>query len=150
MEPILGLLVIIVILVILGFGLDVIIFGLVSLLALGMALTEIFFLYCIVRLIFSKRRSAVFTRIAKSEKARYETAYYMTEGTELPNIFPCEVVMRKRLYDPEKTVKVRIDAGKKFVYDRNAVLTILAGTVLGALMCLFFVGGVMLIFTHYP
>ncbi len=150
MEFILGLVVIIVLLLILGFGPDIIIFGVISLLVLMTVLTELFFLYCIVRLIFSKRKNAVFTRIGKRDKDRYETAFYMADGVELPNIFPCEVVMRKRLYDPDKQIKVRVDAGRKFVYDRNAVLTILFGALLGALMCVLFGGGMLLMFAHYP
>ena len=150
MEFLLGLAIIVIILLILGFGPDVIILGAVILLGALTALTEIFFLYCDVRLIFSKRRSAVFTRIAKHGKAKYESAFYMTEAGELPNIFPCEVIMRNRLYDPEKTVKVHIDAGKRFVYDRNALLTILFGTLLGALLCFLIAAGLFLLYGGRP
>ncbi len=150
MEFILGLAVIVLILLILGFGLDVIIFGAGVIVGILAALTELFFLYCDIRLIFSKRRSAVFTHIAKQGRAKYDTAFYMTDEGELPNIFPCEVIMRKKLYDPEKTVKVHIDARKKFVYDRNALLTILFGTLLCALLCFFFVGGAFLLFRGFP
>lgn len=150
MEFILGLAIIIIILLILGFGPDVIIFGIIGLIGVLTVLTELFFLYCDVRLLFSKRRSATFTHIAKREKTNYETAFYMTDDGELPNIFPCEMIMRKRLYDPERTVKVRVDAGKKFVYDRNALLTIIFGTLLGGLLCFSFVAGLMLLFANVP
>ena len=50
-------------------------------------------------------------------------------------MFPAEMVMKKRLYKSGKTVKLRVDVKKKFVYDRNARLTILLGVPLCTLLC---------------
>ena len=149
MELILGAVVIAVLLLILGFGIDIIIFGFVGILALAAAASELLFLYFTVRLLFSKKREAVFTRIGRTEKSRYDTAFYRTDEGELPNVFPAEVVMKKRLYDSEKTIKLRIDAGKKFVYDRNARATIIAGVPLCSLMCLFLGFGIYLMLMNY-
>ena len=60
---------------------------------------------------------------------------YETEKGELPNIFPAEFVMRDKIYKPEKTVRLRIDRRGKFVFDRNARLTILFGLPLCAALC---------------
>ena len=150
MELILGLAVIIILLLILGFGIDTIIFGIVGLLTLAAGASGLILLYFAVRLLFSKKRTAVFARIGRPEKARYDVAYYRTDEGELPNVFPAEVVMKKRLYDSEKNVKLRIDAGKKFVYDRNARATILAGVPLCTLLCAFLVFGIYLMLANYP
>lgn len=150
MELILGLAVIIILLLILGVGLDVIIFGFAGLLCLASLFSELLFIYFAVRLLFSKRMTAVFTRIGRTKKGKYDTAFYMTDEGELPNVFPAEVVMKDRLYDVHKTLKLRIDAGKKFVYDRNARLTILLGVPLCTLLCLALLGLARLMLVHYP
>ena len=46
-----------------------------------------------------------------------------------------EMVMKKQLYKSDKKLKLRIDVKKKFVYDRNARLTILLGVPLCTLLC---------------
>ena len=117
-------------LLILGFGVDVIILGILGLIGLAAAATELVFLFFAVRLLFSKRAEAVFSRIGRTEKGKYDVAFYNTESGELPNVFPAEMVMKKQLYKSDKTLKLRIDVKKKFVYDRNARLTILLGWLL--------------------
>ena len=149
MELILGIVVIIIILLILGIGIDIIIFGFVGLLAVAAAGSELILLYFLVRLLFSKKRSAVFTRIDRQGNRRYDTAFYRTEEEgELPNVFPAEVVMKKRIYDSERTVDLRIDAGKKYVYDSNARATILIGVPLCTLLCIFLTFGINLMLTN--
>lgn len=135
MEFVLGLSIIIIILLILGFGVDVIIMGILGLIGLAAAATELVFLFFAVRLLFSKRAEAVFSRIGRTEKGRYDVAFYNTDAGELPNVFPAEMVMKKRLYKSDKKLKLRIDVKKKFVYDRNARLTILLGVPLCTLLC---------------
>ena len=135
MEFILGLVIIVILLLILGFGLNFIFVGFVCLLGLAAAATELVFLFFAVRLLFSKRVRGSFTRIGRAEKARYDTAFYRIDDTELPNVFPAEMVMKDRLYRVGREVKLRVDVRKKFVYDRNARLTILLGVPLCTLLC---------------
>lgn len=135
MEFVLGFSIIIILLLILGFGVDVIIIGIIALIGLAAAATEIVFLFFAVRLLFSKRTEAEFSRIGRTKKSRYDVAFYNVGDEELPNVFPAEMVMKKRLYKSGKTVKLRVDVKKKFVYDRNARLTILLGVPLCTLLC---------------
>ncbi|MBO6301199.1 MAG: hypothetical protein J6N15_02035 [Ruminiclostridium sp.] len=150
MEVIVGLIVIILLLLILGFGPDVIIFGLVGLLTLAAAVSALVLMYFAARLALSKRCSGTFTRIGKHGNRRYDCAYYSVDGEELPNVFPAEMVMKKRLYNSEKTVKLRTDRGGKFVYDRNARATILTGVPLTLLLTLFLALGMWFMTVHYP
>ena len=145
MEFVLGLTIIIILLLILGFGVDVIIMGIIALIGLVAAATELVFLFFAVRMLFSKRSEAVFSRIGRTEKGRYDVAFYNTDFGELPNVFPAEMVMKKRLYKNDRKIKLRIDVKKKFVYDRNARLTILLGVPLCTLLCGFIAIFVMII-----
>ena len=135
MEIILGAVVIIVLLLILGFGIDVVILGIVGVMCLISAASELLFLYFAVRLMLSKKRSALFSRIGRTEKRKYDIAFDMVGDAELPNVFPAEVVMKNRLYSADKPVNVRVDVGKKYVYDRNARLTIVLGVPLCTFLC---------------
>ena len=139
MEFILGFVIISILLLILGFGFGTIIFGLLAIMFLMIAATAVFFLYLIIRLFFSERAEAVFTHIGRGEKRKYDSAFYETAHGELPNIFPAEVILKDRFYSAEKKVKVRIDVKKKFVYDRNAVLTIYIGEALCILTTVLFI-----------
>ncbi len=134
MEFILGIAVIVIILLILGFGVDVIMIGFVGLLCLMSASSSVVLLYFGVRLMFSKRCEGEFTRIGRQGKRRYDAAFYSTDEGELPNVFPAEVVMKERFYRPDKKLRMRIDRGKKYVYDSNARLTIILGTPLCSLL----------------
>ena len=128
-----------ILLFILGIGIDVMMIGAVWIVFIAAVFSELLFLYFAVRLLLSKKASGKFTRIGRTEKGRYDSAFYSIDGTELPNVFPAEVVMKDRLYDTEKAVRLRIDAGKKFVYDRNARLTIILGVPLTTILCAFLV-----------
>lgn len=138
MEFVLGFVIISILLLILGFGFGTIIFGLLAVMFLMIAATAVLFLYLIIRLFFSERAEVTFTRIAREGKRKYDSAFYETAYGELPNIFPAEVILKDKLYSTEKKVKVRIDAKRKFVYDRNAVLTIYIGEVLCVFTSVFF------------
>ena len=150
MEFITGAAVIIILLLILGIGLDVILFGFFILLAAAAGLSELFFLYFAVRLLFSHRQDAVFARLGRTGKHKYDTAYYITDSGELPNVFPAEMVMKKQLYDSGRTSKVRLDPGGKFVYDGNAFATICAGVPLCTLLCIFLAFGIYFILNYHP
>lgn len=136
MEYLLGFIIIVILLLILGIGFDVIISGVLILLLIITAASELFFVYFGIRILFSRRFSGSFVRIDKPEKSRFDVAFYGTESGELPNVFPAEFVMRDKIYKPDKTVSLRLDAGKKYVYDRNARLTIGFGLLLCTLLTL--------------
>jgi len=130
MEALLGAVVIAILLFILGFSFQVITFGVAAVILVMTGLTSLAFLYFFVRLMMSKRCEGEFTRIERRDKEKFDRAYYMTDDGELPNAFPCEFVMRDKLYRKGRKVRLRVDRSKKRVYDRNAFMTIITGTVL--------------------
>ena len=137
MEFLAGAAVIIVLLYILGFGFNLIASGIGVCLIAATVLCEIFFIFCLVRLLLSKKVRGTFVRIGRKEKGHFDTAFYMIDGRELPNIFPSEMAMKDKFYKENKEVTLRLGIGKKCVYDLNAVLTIVCGTVLFGAGCLF-------------
>ena len=134
MEFLIGFAVIVIILLILGINIETVIFGFMVLVGTAIALSGLVLLYYGVRLIFSRKSEALFTRIGRQEDARFDTAFYMVSETELPNVFPAEVILKNRLYSTDKVISLRVDPGGKFVFDRNSRLTILIGTPLCALL----------------
>lgn len=139
MEFLAGAAVIIVLLYILGFGLNLIASGIGVCLLFVTAACELFFLFSLVRLLLSKKVRGTFTRIDKKEKWRFDTAFYDVGGREISNIFPCEMTMRDRFYKKDKEISLRLGIGGKCVYDLNAALCIIFGNVLFGAACLFFV-----------
>lgn len=138
----------IVLLYILGFGLNLIASGIAVCLVVVTVLCEMFFLFSLIRLLLSKKVSGVFTRIGRKEKWRFETAFYDISGKEIPNIFPCEMTMRDKFYKKDKEIKLRLGIGGKCVYDMNAMLTIIFGNILFGLSSWFFIWGAQELFLH--
>lgn len=87
-----------------------------------------FFAVCLVMLALSKRRTAVFTEF--SEERRFPCAVYRIDGEDVPNMFPCEMVMRGKLYVPDKEIKVLYCRPFRSAIDNNALLTIILGSVI--------------------
>lgn len=85
-----------------------------------------FFAVCLVMLALSRRRSAVFVRL--DENRRFPCAVYRINGADVVNMFPCEMVMRDKLYVPEKEIKVLYCRLNRSAIDRNALLTIIFGS----------------------
>ncbi len=111
--------------------------GLVNLFILG------FFICCIFLLTGSEKKTAVFSKIGKSPRSKFDCAYYLVDGEEYPNAFPCEIAMRRRLYVPEKQVTVRLVRKKNMVFDANAFTASVAGTVFFAVLLIAAVSGVL-------
>ena len=146
MEFLAGAAVVIVLLYILGFGLNLIAAGIVVCLAAATVLCEVFFLFSLVRLLLSKKVRGMYTRIGKKKKWRFDTAFYDVGGEEIANIFPCEMAMRDKFYKKDREITLRLGIGGKCVYDMNAVLTIVFGNLLFGLSSWFFIWGA---FTMY-
>ncbi len=85
-----------------------------------------FFAVCLVMLALSRRRSAVFVRL--DENRRFPCAVYRINGADVVNMFPCEMVMRDKLYIPEKEIKVLYCRLNRSAIDNNALLTIIFGS----------------------
>ncbi len=116
----------------------------VGILLLFVALLLLVFLYCTVRLLFSKKREAVFVRIDKpTEKSKYKVAFYRVDGEEYPCLFPEEGILRPKLYPEGKKCHVFVNYRMKKVFDRFAVTTCILGLGFGIL---FSIGAVFLYF----
>lgn len=91
-------------------------------------LTGVFFVLSLIMLIFSKRKKGTFTRV--NEEERFPVAVYEVDGEELKNVFPCEMILREKLYIPEKTVTLYFTKIRRAVIDKNAFITIIAGSAI--------------------
>lgn len=109
-----------------GFGIGDILMMVVFVIAALTVLIGIFFLVCLALLLFSKKKRGEFVRF--NDEGRFPCAVYNVDGEELPNVFPCEMIMRKKLYIPEKTVTLHYIKFRCAVADKNAFVTIIAGS----------------------
>lgn len=128
MEYLIGGALVIIIMFCIGFGWDDI--AMLGFTVVGVFIVFIggFFAVCLVILAMSKRTTAVFSEF--SEERRFPCAVYRINGTEITNMFPCEMVMRGKLYVPDKEIKVLYCRRIRSAIDNNALLTIILGSVI--------------------
>lgn len=117
---------VIILLVLLGFGFGQIASIFMAVLGICIVLTGLFFLFCLVLLIFSKREKGFFVEFDESRK--FSCPVYEVNGTRLRNLFPGEMVLKNKLYVPEKKIHIRRCRFIKSVIDKNAMLTIIFGS----------------------
>lgn len=127
MEFILGYVMIAIILLFMGFS--VIQVGVLTLLLIGVfiVLIGLFFAVCLVLLAMSRRKKAVF--VSFDEERRFPAAVYRIDGNDVPNMFPCEMIMRDRLYKPGKEITILYCKPLRAAIDKNALITMIAGSV---------------------
>lgn len=128
MDIVIGGAMLIVLMLCLGFG-----WGDIAMLGFGIVgifivLIGCFFAVCLVILALSRRKSAVFVRF--DEERKFPCAVYSIDGKDVVNMFPCEMVMRNRLYVPEKEIKVLYCRLNRSAIDSNALLTMILGSVI--------------------
>lgn len=126
MEFIIGYVLIAVIMLCMGFSLMNI--GVFTLLLIGVfiVLIGVFFSVCLVFLAMSRRRKAVF--VSFDEERRFPVAVYNIGGEEVSNLFPCEMIMRGKLYIPGKEISILYCKPRRAAIDKNALITIIAGS----------------------
>lgn len=126
MEFILGYVMIAIILLFAGFS--IIQIGVLTLLLIGVfiVLIGIFFTVCLVLLAMSRRGRAVFVRF--DEERRFPVAIYRINGDDVPNMFPAEMIMKNKLYIPDKEITLLHCKPRKAVIDKNAMVTMIAGS----------------------
>lgn len=132
MEILIILGVVIALLLIVGVDVTTILAGFMGLLFLVLLVMIGFFLYCLFILTGSKKHRGVLTKTEKSPRYNYKCAYYMIDGEEYDNIFPCEVVLKKHFYSVGKEYTVRLNKKKGIVFDPNAYACVIAGSLLTA------------------
>lgn len=107
------------------------------------AILVLFFLICLIRLLFMKRREAHFTRIDYvREDSLYPVAFYQVGDREYPCIFPEEGIFRSYFYNPNRRCHVLLNERKGRLFDPISLITIifgfLAGIAFGTLVCFLF------------
>lgn len=133
MEALIILVIIIALLVIAGISAEVIMLGIMCLMALGMLLLFVFFAFCIIRLIKCEKTYGRLAKVEKHPKFGYSTPHYEISGDVYENVFPCEVVMKNRLYAEGRICKLRLDRKRGKVFDGNAAISSVAGLFLSGL-----------------
>lgn len=104
-------------------------------LAVGIALLFVafiggFFALCLMLLAMSRRCEAVFVEIDDDpENSHFPRAVYEMDGRRVRNMFPCEMIARKKLYVPEKKIRIFYCKPRNEVIDKNAFLTIIFGSL---------------------
>lgn len=126
MEFLLGFALMIILLLCMGFGIVDIAMIVLGLSGLAIIFIGGFFIFGLVVLIFTKKVHGSF--IEFNDEGRFPCAVYNIGGESVKNLFPCEMVMRDKLYIPGKEIPLRYFKLRKFAIDKNALLTIIVGS----------------------
>lgn len=110
----------------LGFSLGDVLMMLAVILCIGIVFVGAFFLFSLVVLIASRKVTASFVKM--DDEGRYPCAVYKIGDSELKNLFPSEMIMKDKLYVPDKEIKIRRCSFFKAALDKNAVMTIVFGS----------------------
>lgn len=128
MEFVIGFALITILMMFLGFGLSEIALLVIGIICVGVIMTAIFFTFSVVLLVTSRRVTARFAHF--DEEIQFPVAVYKIGDEELPNMFPREMVMRDKLYVPDKDVYVMRCRLRRAVLDKNAIITIVSGSLI--------------------
>lgn len=131
MEFLLVLAIIIVICLIMNVSPGLIALALMGLVELVLISMFLLFIYECIRMAFSKRVEAKFTRIDKApgENSRFKVAYYSVNGEEYPCVFPSEMILNDKMYRTDRTYHVLYNKRMKKVFDIWTVLTCILGLI---------------------
>lgn len=119
-----------------GVGTDFLLYaagGIVGLIIISMFL--IFSRFAVI-LVFSKKKTAVFSKIDKPSDGKFKSAFYVIGEKEYPCFFPSEF---KIMYKKGKQCSVFLNKKRGRVFDRFSMITCIAGfvfslTVVGAVI----------------
>lgn len=135
MEFVLILIIIIIFASVLTGNLGYVLFGLSGLLLLTAGLMVVIFLVCMVLLLTSKWKDAKFVGLdLPTEKSKFQVAFYLVDGEEIPCIFPEEGVFREKFYPADKQCRVLLNKRLGRVFDRFAIATCFVGLFGGAIL----------------
>lgn len=126
MEFLLGFALIVILMLCMGFGIVDIAMLVLALSGVLIILIGGFFAVCLVLLMFTKKRRGAFCEF--NDEGRFPCAVYKIGGERVKNLFPCEMIMRKRLYVPDKEIALLYFKPRRFAIDKNALLTIIIGS----------------------
>lgn len=126
MEILIGIAVIYILLFCLGVSLELIFQITVAIICFFVLFMAVVFVYAFIILITGKRVKGVFTDSDK-EKGNLPYARYLINGKEYKNLFPLEVIFQKKIYVPDKEVKLVLNEKVKKCMDNNAVICCILG-----------------------
>ena len=113
-------------------NLGYVLFGMTGLLLLTAGAMVLIFLVASLFLLTSKWKEAKFVGIDyPTEEAKYQVAFYLVDGEEIPCLFPEEGIFREKFYREDKTYHVLVNRKLGRVFDRFAVATCILGIVCG-------------------
>ena len=127
MEYVIGFGLVALLMLCLGFGFGDVAMLVMWILAGAVVLTALFFTAMLFLLVTSKPVKAEFLRL--DETQRFPAAVYRIGEREFRNIFPGEMMMKKKLYVEGKRKKVLKSRIFGFVIDGNALATIIIGAL---------------------
>lgn len=126
MEFVLGFALMVILLLCMGFGVVDIAMIVLALSGLAIIFIGAFFIFSLIVLMFTKKVQGSFVEF--NEEGRFPCAVYDIDGERVKNLFPCEMVMRNKLYIPDKKIPLRYFMLRKLAVDKNALLTIIIGS----------------------
>lgn len=125
MEYVIGFGLVALLMLCLGFGFGDVAMLLMWILAGAVVLTALFFTAMLFLLVTSKLAKAEFLRF--DDTKRFPAAVYRIGEQEFRNVFPGEMMMKKKLYVEGKRKRVLKSRIFGFVIDGNALATIIIG-----------------------
>ena len=139
MSYILGILIILLAMLVVGVKIEIITGIILGGIMLVNYLLLIFFIVCLITLTGSKQKTAVFSRIevrtGDDKKGKFDRACYLVDGREFPNAFPCEIILKDKLYIQNKPVTVWLCEKRGVVFDKNAFAAVITGFFFFAAIC---------------
>ena len=145
MEIVVALLVIIVLCKILGVSNEMLVIAGLGLIELTIIAMMLLFAFFCIRMLFTKRVKASFTRVDKAPKGNFKVAYYMVDGEEYPCVFPSEMILNDLMYRTDKTYHVLFSKRSKKVFDFWTILTCIIGLLFSSFAVYFTVQIVSLV-----
>lgn len=127
MEYVIGFGLVALLMLCLGFGFGDVAMLVMWILAGAVVLTALFFTAMLFLLVTSKPVKAEFVRL--DDTKRFPAAVYRVGDREFRNIFPSEMMMKKKLYVEGKRKRVLKSRIFGFVIDGNALATIIIGAL---------------------
>ncbi len=105
--------------------------ALIGIIVIAMA---VFFIYATIIMLTGEKMSGRFIRSEQSGKSKIQHAIYEIDGTEYRNMLPLEVLLRNKIYNPEKNVSLILNAKKKCCFDNNARICCILGIVVSSFL----------------
>ncbi len=131
MEILIGALVILLLLVILGVSVEMIIQGILWILAILLLMMTLLFAASVVFLLLGKRCQAEFLRI--DMQGKWGNAVYRIDGAEYKNAYPAELLLQKWIYRKRMTTaRLWRRGGISFLFDWYSVIIVALGLPLSA------------------